>query len=322
MRLPARPLTRHSAPRLAIAMAVLSALPVLPRTLEAQAAKAPARAEAVWLLARPRVGDTLHLQMEQTIEISGRRSDAPQRPGPPLIDGRKSSVSPKGPDYGPRRARANTRVTRLLLFAHSLVEASDLTVTTLLATTDSMAMWAGTAKEYGTPQRMSLPAEGRQVRVRVTPDGAIRVNDPPPGAMELGTTLASMPGMLPERQVAVGERWERDIPLPSVALSGFRADGVVHARFRLDSLTRGGREAWVSMEGTLERDGASRELPAGTRVITAGTMRGTLVVDRQRAWIVDARTTMDVQSEVASGPAGPAAPMLLDMRIEQRVKVK
>lgn len=303
-------------------MAVLSALPVLPRALEAQATKAPVRAEAVWLLARPRVGDTLHLQMEQTIEISGRRSDAPQRPGPPLIDGRKSSVSPKGPDYGPRRARANTRVTRLLLFAHSLVEASDLTVTTLLATTDSMAMWAGTAKEYGTPQRMSLPAEGRQVRVRVTPDGAIRVNDPPPGAMELGTTLASMPGMLPERQVAVGERWERDIPLPSVALSGFRADGVVHARFRLDSLTRGGREAWVSMEGTLERDGASRELPAGTRVITAGTMRGTLVVDRQRAWIVDARTTMDVQSEVASGPAGPAAPMLLDMRIEQRVKVK
>ncbi len=305
-----------------MAGAVLSTLPVGMRDLQAQSAKMPGRSEAVWLLARPRVGDTLRLQMEQTIEISGRRSDAPQRPGPPLIDGRKSSVSPKGPDYGPRRARANTRVTRLLLFAHSLVEASDLTVTTLLATTDSMSMWAGTAKDNGHPQRMALPAEGRQVRVRVTPDGAMRVNDPPPGAMELGATLASMPGMLPDRQVAIGERWERDIPLPSVAVSGFRADGVVHARFRLDSLTRGGRDAWVSMEGTLERDGASREMPAGTRVITAGTMRGTLVVDRQRAWIVDARTTMNVQSEVASGPAGPAAPMLLDMRIEQRVRVK
>src|SRR6476661_8582820 len=197
---------RQTASLLAGAVALLSALPVLTGPLGAQAAKAPGRGEVVWLLARPRVGDTLRLQMEQTIEISGRRSDAPQRPAPPLIDGRKSSVSPKGADYGPRRARANTRVTRLLLFAHSLVEASDLTMTTLLATTDSMSMLAGTAKENGRPQRMALPAEGRQVRVRVTPDGAMRVNDPPPGAMELGATLASMPGMLPDRQVAIGER--------------------------------------------------------------------------------------------------------------------
>ena len=58
-------------------------------------------------------------------------------------------------------------------------------------------------------------------------------------------------------------------------------------------------------------------MPAGTRVITAGTMRGTLVMDRQRAWIV-----MDVQSEVAAGPAAGAAPMWLDLRIQQRVRVK
>ncbi|MEO7521799.1 MAG: hypothetical protein ABIW79_08285, partial [Gemmatimonas sp.] len=70
------------------------------------------------------------------------------------------------------------------------------------------------------------------------------------------------------------------------------------------------------------RDGAAREMPAGTRMITAGTVTGVLLVDRQRAWIIDARTVMDVQSEVASGPAGPAAPMLLDMRIQQRVRVR
>lgn len=296
---------------------------VVPGTLAAQAARAgkPARGEAVWLIVRPRVGDTLHLQMEQTIEISGRQGEANSRQSPPMIPGTRSGAQPKRPDYGPRRERANTRVTRLMLFAHSQVESSDLSATTLLATTDSMSMWAGMAGDEGKPQRMPLPPDGRQVRVRVTPDGAMRVNDPPPGAMELGTTLASMPGMLPDRAVAVGEKWERDIFLPSVAVSGFRADGVVHARFRLDSLARAGRDAWISMEGTLERDGAAREMPAGTRMITAGTVTGLLLVDRQRAWIIDAWTVMDVQSEVASGPAGPATPMLLDMRIRQRVRV-
>jgi hypothetical protein len=281
-----------------------------------------ARGEAVWLIVRPRVGDTLHLQMEQTIEIRGRKGDATSRQAPPMIPGTRSGASPKGPDYGPRRERVNTRITKLQLFAHSHVESSDLTATTLLATTDSMSMWAGNAGDGGKPQRMPLPPDGRQVRVRVTPDGAMRVNDPPPGAMELGATLASMPGMLPDRAVAVGDKWERDIFLPSVAVSGFRADGVVRARFRLDSLTHAGRDAWISMEGTLERDGAAREMPAGTRMITAGTVKGVLLVDRQRAWIIDARTTMDVQSEVASGPAGPATPMLLDMRILQRIRVR
>ncbi|MES2524314.1 MAG: hypothetical protein V4617_16570 [Gemmatimonadota bacterium] len=292
------------------------------QTARPVSAKASMPGASVWLMVRPRVGDTLHVQMDQTVEISGRKSESPARQGPPLISGRQGSSAPRGPDYGPRRARANTRVTRLQLFAHSHVEASDLSATMLLATTDSMAFWAGTALDKGKPERVPLPAEGRQVRVRVAPDGTMRVNDASADAMELGATLVSMAGMLPDHAVSVGERWVRDIALPSVAVNGFRADGVVRAAFRLDSLSRSGRDAWISMTGTLERDGAVREMPAGTRVITAGTMSGVFVVDRQRAWIVDARTVIDAQSEVASGPAGPATPMLLEMRIEQRVRVR
>lgn len=274
------------------------------------------------LIVRPRVGDTLRLQMEQTIEMSGRQAETPSRNGPDGLDRPRPAPSPRGPDYGPRRERASLRITRLLLYAHSLVEASDLSATTLLATTDSMAMWAGTGGDVGQPQSMPLPLEGRQVRVRVTPDGAMRVNDPPPAAMELGATLASLPGMLPDAAVRVGDRWERDIMLPSLPVSGFRADGVLRAQFRLDSVTHAGRDAWISMRGTLHRDGAARELPAGTRVVTAGTIRGTMLVDRARAWITDARTVIDVQSEVSPGPAGPSTPMLLDIRILQRVRVR
>ena len=282
----------------------------------------------VSLLVRPRVGDTLRLQMEQTVEMSGRRTESSV---PPVgsgagIDGRRAGGAtpppPKSPSYGPRRAQVSLRVTKLVMYAHSLVEASDLSATTVLATTDSIAIWAGGGTEPGRPQRLPLPLEGRQVRVRVTPDGAMRVSDPPPGAMVLGATLASMPALLPGNTVLVGERWMRDIVLPSLVLSGYRADGVVRTRFRLDSLTQSGRNAWISMDGELRRDGAARELPAGTRVVTAGTVRGTMVLDRLRAWIVDARTVIDVQSEVTPSPADVAPPVLLDLRIVQRIHVR
>lgn len=278
------------------------------------------RGDGVRLLVRPRVGDTLYLQVEQQVSVSGRRVTGGTSSVPPVLQG-KRGASP-APDYGPRRALANLRETRVQLWAHSLVEASDLSATTLLATTDSIAMWAGVPSEGVRPAMMALPSDGRQVRVRVTPDGAMRVSDPPPGAMELGATLSSVPGLLPDGAVRVGSSWPREMVLPALPFGQYRADGVLKARLTLDSLSRNGRLAYISLAGVLHRDGAAPEMPAGTRLITAGTIRGAMVVDRTRAWITDARTVLDVQSEVAPGPATPGAPMLLDIRIVQRVRVR
>jgi hypothetical protein len=289
----------------------------------AGAQRAPARAptpDGVHLTVRPRVGDTLRLQVEQTVEMHGRRVSGATPGVSPVPPGKRGTA--QEPMYGPRAGWTNSRMTRLQLYAHSLVEASDLSVTTLLATTDSITMWAGVPGDDLEPQAMAVPDDARQVRVRVTPDGAMRLSDPPPGASALGTTLSSVPGLLPVGPVTVGSVWTRDMALPSLPLSGFRADGVVQAQLRLDSLTRGGRDAWISITGMLRRDGAARELPAGTRIVTAGTIRGMMHVDRERAWIVDARTTLDVQSEVAPGPAGTGTPMLLDLRIVQQVRVR
>lgn len=287
--------------------------------VQAQRGRSGGASPAVHLVVRPRVGDTLYLQVEQTVEVSGRRVDGPQSSVPPVLQG-KRGASP-APEYGPRVNRASTRVTRLQLFAHSLVEASDLSATMLLATTDSIRLSAGNAGDPVRPMAVPVDEGTRHVRVLVTPDGAMRVSDPPT-AMPLGATLASVPGLLPDGAVAVGSEWQREMTLPTLPLGAYRADGVVQARLRLDSLTKGGRQAWISVTGVLRRDGAARELPAGTRVITAGTMRGTMVVDRVRAWITDARTVMDVQSEVAPGPAGTGTPLLLDIRIVQRVRVR
>lgn len=280
----------------------------------------------VWLVVRPRVGDTLRLQVEQAITMRARRGDMPAPAiGSPPVD---RPARGRAPDYGPRADRA--RMTRVQLFAHSLVESSDLQRTTLVATTDSIAMWAGPPPtspadvDADDPawQRMPLADDARRVRVQVTPEGAMRMADPPAGARDVGATLGSLPGLLPEGPVRTGAVWRREFPLPSLPLTGYHTDGVVQADLRLDSLTRGGREAWISLTGRLRRDGAARELPPGTRVITAGTLRGSMRVDRVRAWIMDATTEMDVVSEVVSGPAVRATPMLLDLRIEQRLHVR
>lgn len=47
-----------------------AAQPPAPRSSESR--------EAVRLIVRPQVGDTLHLQMEQTIEMRGRRATGPE----------------------------------------------------------------------------------------------------------------------------------------------------------------------------------------------------------------------------------------------------
>jgi hypothetical protein len=60
----------------------------------------------------------------------------------------------------------------------------------------------------------------------------------------------------------------------------------------------------------------------GTRVVTAGTIKGQLVVDRIRAWITDARTVIDVESEVSQSRGMPGSPMLLSIRVTQRVRVR
>ncbi|GAB1342289.1 hypothetical protein [Gemmatimonas sp.] len=309
-----------------LGLAACSSLPVLPALAQRGGERSSDRSGTprVMLLVRPRVGDTLHLEVEQSVTVGGRRVDAsPNLPA--SMRGTRDNASapaPAAPDYGPRVDRANARVTRVQLYARSLVESSDLSATTLSTTTDSVTAWTGNVGDPIRAVHMPVAAANRVVRLRVTPDGAMRAGDSWGTSAGLGATLASVPGLLPAGAVSVGSEWQREFALPPLPLGTYRAEGVVQARLRLDSLSRNGTYAYVSVLGDLRRDGAAPELPAGTRVITAGTLQGTMVIDRDRAWITDARTVIDVQSEVAPGPAGTGKPMLLDIRIQQRVRVR
>ena len=258
----------------------------------------------VRLIVHPRVGDTLWMQLEQTIDT---------RTIP--------AATEKQPEYGPVREPQQSQRINMRMFAHSSIEASDGRLTLMSATTDSINVRTGLVGQLGASHPMAIAATDRTVHVHVTTDGAMSVVDARPGTMAPDASLQGMPPMLPSKAVSVGEEWECDIALPSVPMFGIRADGVVHAEFRLDSMTKNGRLAYVSMKGTLRREGSARDLTPGTQLVTSGRLRGFLVLDRTRGWITEAETIIQVQSDFTVRPGDKAPARSLDIRLTQRMKV-
>lgn len=271
---------------------------------------------AVTLRVRPATGDVFHLLLEQTLEVSGVRRDP--MPLPPL-GGRAASPPDEG-DVGPRRNRTPGRVTVTTVHGHSTVESTDAAGAVMLATIDSMRVQTG---ESGRPLRSQAVPLGASVtsRLRVAPDGAMTMLDGGAAASAVAPTLSAMPAMLPDGAVQVGDTWEHEVSMPPLPFTAYRTDGVLHTVFRLDSIDRRTGDAWVSVKGSMRRDGPTRDLPAGTRVITAGTLQGTLHFDRARAWITDATTTVFLQSEIVNPGDGPL-PTHVGIRLTQRMRVR
>jgi len=291
------------------------ALAVTPSPADAQGA-ARRSGPAVVLTVRPAVGDSFTLLLEQTLEVSGVRREP--MPLPPL--GGRAPTPVRDSDLGPRRTRTPGRLTVMSVHGHSVVESSDRTGAVLLATIDSMRVQAGEAGATLTSQLVPLGAN-RRSRLRVAPNGAMTLLNGPSGASVVAPTLSAMPAMLPDGVVDVGDTWEHEVAMPPLPFTAYRTDGVLHTIFRLDSVQKRSGDAWVSVRGTMRRDGPTRDLPTGTRVITAGTLEGTLYFDRGRGWITDANTTVFLQSEIVN-PADGSLPTHVGIRLSQRMRVR
>ena len=293
---------------LATVKSILLAIPLLVVAAGAvQSQKAtPGKGETeVQLMVRPHAGDTLWLQLEQT-------TDTKNITAPP----ERQSV------YGPVREHAETQTVEMHMFAHSLVESSDSEVAVLSATTDSLNVRTGSGGRLGESHPVAVASADRTIHVRVTHDGAMSVVDSRSGASAVEASLQGMPAMLPSKPVTVGDQWERQIAFPSVPMIGMRADAVVHADFKFDSLTRNGRLAYVSMKGTLRRTGAARDLAPGTQLVTSGLLRGFLMLDRIRGWITEAETVIQVQSEITARRNDKSPTRSVYIRLIQRMKIR
>lgn len=250
-------------------------------------APAPAAAQRYLLQLKPRVGDTLRMELEEHREQTGTTKFG-------------------GSD--------STRImsTRLRMFSRAVVQGQLRAAVTVLAIIDSVSLVTN-------DQHARAVSGGQRMLFRLSEDGTMRVLDEATGVNRGASELvALMPAALPTSSVAVGETWTRSIPM--VVARGSTDEGVVRASFRLDSVSRDENLAYISMRGEMHRDSIPAGPPRGTRMQVAGTASGALLLDRRRGWLTESRFAVVLRTTMIPGPAAGTAPVRFLTRITQRMR--
>jgi hypothetical protein len=265
------------------------------RPLRAQGGAPPAAPTPIVLQLRPRPGDQLHLRLDQTIEMG--------------------VVQRQGDDT------TATDVTSLSMLARLWVESADVDGATVIAVADSVRV-DSPGRFDSNVLRQARALQGQRVRFRVAPDGAMLLSGADAWAgPTVGSLLSQLPATLPREAVAPGATWSRSVDIPLAATPDGRSNATLTATFRFDSLSRTGDYAYLSMKGRLVRSGPVKGgANDGGFVQTSGTVNASLILDRRRGWIADARTVIALRSLV-SGRAKESGPLRVRMQITQWMRV-
>jgi hypothetical protein len=121
-----------------------------------------------------------------------------------------------------------------------------------------------------------------------------------------------MPATLPKKKISPGEKWTHQMRVPLPDEPG--ATGLVNTTLQLDSLSRNGDIAYISMRGVLSHDHSD-----GSTSETSGSLTGTMQLDRRLAWITETHATIDVQAVVKNASTGQ--PMDVHTHVVQSLKV-
>ena len=261
----------------------------------------PAGAQSVLLLIRPRVGDTLRVQLEQQVEMTGM----PQGCGAGQQIGLRARVKGSPANCSDTR----TMTTRMEVYSRAIARRATHDATDILAITDSVL--TSTEKRGPLHHATNQPLQRAPVEIRIASDGEVEVGAGP-ASDEMRTLLGQMPATLSRKAVTVGEKWIHEMRVPLAREPG--ATGLVRTTFQLDSLGRGGDIAYISMHGSLTHEHAN-----GSNSETSGSLTGSMRFDRRRGWITDTHAMIDVWSEVAS--TSSRKPMEVHTRVVQSLHV-
>ncbi|MFL5617555.1 MAG: DUF6263 family protein [Gemmatimonadaceae bacterium] len=266
----------------ALACAALSGLA---RAGAAQAASA----EGIVLRLHPRVGDTLRTRLEQVTEIaSAQAGGGPARP----------------------------MTTRVTVLARTIVQASRQATTTVFTIVDSAEVHSSDAHGAAMSAQAEKALRAQRMIVELAEDGSVEHARDARGVAvprDVANAMAAMPAVLPRRPIAVGERWQREMPIPSAGPIG-SGNAQVRAEFRLDSLSGNGEVAFVSMRGQIASDAGARG------VDMSGSMSGAMQIDRVRGWMTDSFFTLLIRSVVTPPNGVGMQPMKFVTKVTQRLR--
>ena len=271
----------------------------IPRAVVALLAVWPALAHAqrTPLELRPRVGDTLRMRLDQTTEMSITRAGAAPR----------------------------VVTTRTHMLSRAIVESEVPDGVYVLAITDAVDVTSSDSAAAAAAEATRRQLAGRQMRLRISPDGTVAMAEPAAGVTKAMNDLVSvMPASFPREPVSVGDTWRREMPIaPATAarLPGTNGrGGVARATFRLDSLSRQGELAYISMTGTLEpHPGEATALAPGlTLPPLGGSVTGSMIVNRRRGWLTSSQFVVDLRTTIAANGSPPTE---FRMRVTQQMRV-
>jgi hypothetical protein len=259
------------------------------RATNAQSAATASR-EGVVLRLHPHVGDTLRTRLEQQTEVSAQLHVGGNTP--------------------------RVMVTSVTVLARTIVQASRASTTTVLTVVDSASVHSTDMHGSAMSAKAERALRGQRLVLQLAEDGTVESARDAHGAAvsrDMAEAMAAMPAVFPHRAIAVGDRWEREMPLPSAGI-GAQGSAHVRAEFRLDSLGRHGDLAYLSMRGEIVPD----EEAQGMQI--SGTVAGAMRVDRVRGWMTDSRFVATIRSLVTPPATSGLAPMRFVTRVTQHLK--
>lgn len=253
-----------------------------------------ASSDGIVLRLHPHVGDTLRTRLEQITEIVSTPNAGAQAVG-----------------------TTKPMTTTVVLLARTIVQASRKATTTVFTIVDSAEVHSSDAHGSAMSAQAEKVLRGQRMVVELAEDGSVeRARDARGIAVprDVADAMAAMPAVLPRRPVAVGERWQREMPIPSAGPIGSAGNAQVRAEFRLDSLSGNGGLAFVSMRGQIASDGGARD------VEMSGTMSGVMQIDRVRGWMTDSYFTLHIRSVVTPPSGTGMQPMRFVTKVTQRLR--
>jgi hypothetical protein len=254
-------------------------------------AASSAHAQQVLLQLRPHAGDTLHMRLDQEMNIT--------RTGQVALGDAATAVT-----------------TTWVVLQRMIVERADTSGTEVMQVTDSVSTERIDDRGPEPAPRRNRPVDGSHVLLHVAPDGAVTLLDSTNSVSSaLREVLRDLPVTFPRDPVKVGQSWVRAMQLPPGAGYG-RQGGEIKLEFRLDSVADGSDLAYVSVHGPL---GGARVNAAvgGARVTTRGTLAGTMVIDRRRGWLTDWHATIDVEYDMQPPTGSNQSPGRMRMTATQ-----